>query len=168
VRSRNHTVIACILILLEVVGALANGVGGSTADRILAVALPAWFILDDVVTALRVTPAAVRITTATGTPSRTLRYVDIDRVSLGATRAGPGGTRTVATLELSPKRGSKLRIVPYRYADFYGPHGWAALLNAAFKNQRVPMDADVAGALAEASSDPTPSGSAGYARVPFH
>lgn len=168
VRSRNHTMIACILIILIVVGAITNGIGNpSTADWILAVGLPAWFILDDVVTAVRIMPEGVSVATAMGKPSR-LRYVDIDRVSLGSSRTGPGGSRTVATLELTAKRGSRLRIVPYKYVDFYGSDGWAGLLKTTFEGQRVPMDADVAGALAEASAGPTPSGSAGYKRAPFH
>ncbi len=169
VRSRNHTIIGCILILLEVVGGIANGIGdASIADWILLVGLPAWFILDDVVTALRITPEGVRVATAMGKPSRALRYADIDRVTLGTSRADPGGSRTVGTLELSSKRGSGLRIVPYQYADFYGLDGWAALLKAKCESQRVPMDADVENALAEASAGPAPSGSAGYAREPFH
>ena len=135
---------------------------------IVAIGLPTWFILDDVVTAITITPEAVRVTTAMGTPSRRLAYANVARVSLGTTRGGPGRARTLATLELTPKQGRPLRIVPYQYADFYGQDGWAALLNAAWDAQRVPMDADVAQALAEASSSAEPSGSASYAREPFH
>jgi len=167
VRSHNHSFIGSLLLLLILVGGLLNGFGPINYNWI-ALGLPVWFILDDVVTALRITSEGVRVTTAMGRPRRTLGYADIERVSLGTSRAGPGGSRTVATLELTPKRGSKVRIVPYKYADFYGSDGWAALLKATFESQRVPMDAEAANALTEAGSGPAPSGSSGYSREPFH
>jgi hypothetical protein len=151
-RTRNHSILGSIVLLLVLIVGVANGFGSFGWAWIVLV-LPGWFILDDVVTAIRITPEAVRITTAMGRPSRTIRFEGIERVRLGKARAGPqGAPRAAVALDLIPKRGRRLRVVPDQFAGFSGSDGWAALLKTRFVAHQVRMDTNVADALADAAS----------------
>ena len=50
---------------------------------------------------------------------RTLRYSDIAAAKLGENRMGV----VVKTIDLVPRQGRQLRIIPFQYTGFYGPDG---------------------------------------------
>lgn len=103
-------------------------------------------LLDDLLGAVAVTHDGVRLT-GFRLP-RTLRYSGVAHARLGESRFGAA----VKTVDLIPRHGRRLRIIPYQFTGFYGPEGWAAELLAAFQAYQVDGEADLAMHLSQAAS----------------